>query len=85
MSTVHKESFIKQGNIFNHPGHKEVVIEGHFKKVKFIRTMKRNFLPGYRVSVYDKVAEKYIISHTFIDESKAMKKFMGYLFNGMSQ
>ncbi len=85
MATVNKEAHIKQGHIFNHPGHKEVVIEGHFKQVKFIRAMRRNYMPGYRVVVYDKNLEKYIKRHSFSDESKAMKKFMSYLFNGMAK
>ena len=85
MATVHKEAHIKQGRIHNHPGHKEVVIEGHFKQVTFLRAMRRNYMPGYKVVVYDKILEKYIKSHTFSDESKAMKKFMSYLFNGMSK
>lgn len=84
MSTVWKSGPIKNGMVFNEPGHKTITLDNGVTRVTFNRFRQRNYMPVFKIILANK-SKKLYKTFTFTDEYKALKKFMHLSFNGIAR
>jgi hypothetical protein len=97
MSNVWKSSYIPGGYVSNMPGgfggnRKELTIHTWNREIVFRRYKTRGYNPVYTVTAsegsYDKESKRFHSTrykeYEFIDENKAMKKFMDLAFTGLA-